>query len=120
MSWTVLDDQSPRARKRHRCSVCTRFIEPGETYRRLRVITDDGPDVHKSCQHCELVFAEIWRCDADVRYWAYDEGLDVPEYLREYAPELARMLERGWRNIGVDEIPLTFLPGWKPREAQPA
>jgi hypothetical protein len=112
MSRTVLDDQKPTARIEHWCSTCCRIIQPGETYRRIRLITDDGPDVYKGCAHCEAVFNEIWRTDPDVRY--YEDGVDLHEYLREAdCFPLLRLFEKQWRNVGSDELPLKCLPNWR-------
>ena len=108
MSWQVLDDVSPTARKQHICDTCGRRIEPGETYRRIRYVGDDGPGVHKGCQQCEAVLAEIWRTDPDIRYM--DDGVDVGEYLREYRIEpLATMFRNRWAGIALADVPLDVL-----------
>jgi hypothetical protein len=109
MSATVLDDATPTARKQHFCDQCLRAIEPGETYRRQRVITDDGPDVWKTCAHCQAVYGHIWAHDPDARY--YDDGVDLHEYLIECdrGGPLCRAFERKWRGVSVGEIPLEVL-----------
>lgn len=110
MSWTVLDNVTPVARKQHRCSVCYRTIEPGETYRRQRVITDDGPDVWKSCAHCDRVFDAVWASLGSDSAYFMDEGIDLSEWLREYEIEpLNTMFRRQWAGIDVADIPLDAL-----------
>ncbi len=52
MSGEVIADERPTARKAHRCDLCDRAIEPGESYRRCWIIGDDGPYTFKECAHC--------------------------------------------------------------------
>ena len=49
---TAFVDSWPTARKRHRCGLCWRFIEPGEAYWRQAGL-DGTAWTNKTCEHCE-------------------------------------------------------------------
>ncbi len=72
---TVLHESTPRARKRHRCSLCNRDIDAGETYNRQRSIYDGEPYVFKACEHCMALVRVI---DESHAYW-YDEGYTLDD-----------------------------------------
>lgn len=67
---TVLHESTPRARKLHRCDLCNRDIDAGETYHRQRSIYDGEPYVFKGCGHCMALVRVI---DESHDYW-YDDG----------------------------------------------
>lgn len=48
-----LDETSPRARKEHKCQLCFRVIEPGETYRRQACVDGGAAYTFKACEHCD-------------------------------------------------------------------
>jgi hypothetical protein len=48
----VLGMTEPVAKKEHTCTLCKRTINPGERYRRYRLITEDGPFTQKECDDC--------------------------------------------------------------------
>ena len=68
---TVMHESNPRARKRHRCDLCNRDIDAGETYNRQRSIYDGEPYVFKACGHC---MALVHVLDESHVYWYDDEG----------------------------------------------
>lgn len=41
----------------HDCSLCGREIEPGEQYRRTKILGDDGLYTFKECAHCRAFCA---------------------------------------------------------------
>jgi predicted RNA-binding Zn-ribbon protein involved in translation (DUF1610 family) len=105
---TVLWESEPVARVHHICTSCGRTINPGEKYRRVRVIGDDtgDPFTHKGCEHCrafvDLYIDEFspdphegWT-DDDVHEWEPD----TPE-----AAEHKRRWSIGWRH-GRDLYPV--------------
>lgn len=109
MSALVLEDVNPRARKRHVCGICLRKIEPGETYRRTRAVTDDGAQTWKTCTHCDALFMHILAHDEDARYFA-DEGLDLVAYISDYgSPKLRRAFQRKWRGLSPADV-VALLP----------
>lgn len=58
----ILHTATPKARKEHRCDLCTGTIIPGETYRRDRCVWDDGPYVFKQCSACldDAIMDKVW------------------------------------------------------------
>ena len=50
-------DSWSTARKRHRCELCWRFIEPGESYWRQAGLDRGAAWTNKTCEHCERV---VW------------------------------------------------------------
>jgi hypothetical protein len=102
MTSQVLHDENPRARKTHRCDDCGRGIFPGETYRRVDVVTDDYRRAWKSCQHCDVVLTHIWKIE---RTLGYDEGIDIGEYITEYGTDEIRAAYRErWEGRTVDDV----------------
>jgi hypothetical protein len=81
MSYALLSDTWPRARKQHRCIWCGEPIAVGETYRHERSVYDGAMQDHK--WHRE--------CDADFRE-SLDDGGDE-EFLPYSAPRPARVME---------------------------
>jgi hypothetical protein len=102
MSARVLRDTHPRARKPNTCDSCYRPINRGETYRRVDAVGDDGLYSHRSCAHCEAVFAHIWTTDPDVRY--YDEGIDLHEYLADRGSPLLGRFRKKWAGVDADQL----------------
>jgi hypothetical protein len=88
MSGVVLADETPVARKEHSCELCSATIQPGDRYRRTRIIGDDGPYVFKACELCNALTPIVldWLADPYEGYgeddfveWANDY-LDDPEH----------------------------------------
>ena len=53
---TMIDDgRYIRARSKHKCKECGRFIEPGESYHREVYKFDGEFSTHKTCAHCMVV-----------------------------------------------------------------
>lgn len=70
------------ARKRHVCSWCEEPIEPGETYHREVVWTDDGPVKSKLHPECRVA-ANAMPIEAR---WALEDGAFWPfEHMRRGA-----------------------------------
>ncbi len=105
---TVLHESNPRARKRHRCELCIRDIEVGETYNRQRSIYDGEPYVFKACEHC---MALVHVFDESNAYWYDDEGYTIdsiadvdPANLREARFQV--QWRRKWRRRDGDLYPV--------------
>lgn len=56
MSYTLLSESFPTARKRHRCIWCGQYIEPGDKYRRERSVSDGDMQDHKWHPECDEQF----------------------------------------------------------------
>ena len=87
MSATLLHEARPKARKSHRCSLCTGLIKPGETYQRDTLVFDGRVYDWLTCPRCET--DEI---SDRVAVWSYanqDEGYDAYT-AHEWATETAR------------------------------
>lgn len=91
-----LSETKPTARKAHRCSTCLGPISAGETYRREKLIADDGPYEWKTCAACDtdLITNRVHAA-------GYEDGYGVgPEEAHEWATDHAgdpvadRYLER--------------------------
>ena len=78
MSWTPSGDETPTARKPHRCFLCERPIPVGEKHVKRSGFNEDGPTsfrMHATCearthgwdQHC-------WECHDAIEFRAYDLG----------------------------------------------
>ena len=50
----TLSQSEPKARKAHKCQMCYRTIEPGETYTRQANLGDDGFYSWVNCQQCDV------------------------------------------------------------------
>lgn len=72
----VIADERPKARKEHRCSLCSRTIRVGEVYRRCRMVWDDGPYVFRECAHCHALLARREHGLDDALDWADDGYTD--------------------------------------------
>lgn len=49
----VYSESMVKARKRHLCCECRKFIEPGALYVRAKGIWDYGPATYKTCADCD-------------------------------------------------------------------
>lgn len=95
----TIDRRRPVARKAHRCSMCSRTIEPGEKY--SRSFTVDSGDVWawKECEHCEAMVCILWKY---FEWYAFDEGYNA-DAMGEFEPSTiaeARLQvywRHGWR-----------------------
>ena len=73
MSFTLLSDSEPKARKKHCCQWCGESILVGETYYRYSGLCDN--DFQSTAMHLECKDA-MWRNDA------YDDELPPFEMVR--------------------------------------
>ncbi|WP_297739660.1 hypothetical protein [uncultured Tessaracoccus sp.] len=69
---TELSCEIVTARKRHQCSLCTAYIEPGEKYQRETFVDDGLFASFLTCQPC-LVDNVAEHAD---RMFGYDDGVD--------------------------------------------
>ena len=77
MSYTLLEETKPKARKPHRCIWCGERIEVGEIYRREKSIYDGNMQDHKWHIECDEASAEHFR-DSD-GFDAYENERPIPE-----------------------------------------
>jgi hypothetical protein len=108
----VLSERTPKAKKIHHCTECSRAIEPGERYLMERCVFDDEMCIYKTCSHCQI--AREWLI-AECGGWLY-QGVheDIEEHVREgYGFGLARLaigMRRKWRYRGGHLMPIPKLP----------
>lgn len=105
----VRADEVRKARKPHRCSECSRTIDPGERYRYESLIWDGKYHVQKTCSGCEI--GREW-LRQECGGWIYGE---VHEELREHLDEatvqshygllrLCVAIRRKWRRFDGDGL----------------
>lgn len=83
MSYTLLSESHPVARKKHRCIWCGESIQPGEKYRRERGVFDGNMQDfawHPECAQAQL--DEI-RATGEPEFFAYENerpvaGVETP------------------------------------------
>ena len=97
-------DAWPTARKRHRCGVCWRLIEPGETYWRQARLERGSAWTNKTCEHCERV---MWGYGREAGESEWDQG-DSADWLTDAHPAVAALMRAGWRWPDGELAPLPF------------
>lgn len=55
VDYVVLGRTEPVAKKEHTCSCCRKTIQPGQRYRRYRLIVEGDPGVQKECPDCMAI-----------------------------------------------------------------
>lgn len=83
----------PVARKRHACSTCLRWIDPGEPYHRVRCFDSGDAWTFRQCQHCCAVRHLYDPTDYDdcVSFDSYECWSDEPRTMAEARAAI------GWR-----------------------
>ena len=77
----------PKAKKRHICCEWRGWIEPGETYWRVRGVWDGEPRSFSMCSDCEALTAWVGD-DADCFCWSFGNVLtDVLDFVGESGDE---------------------------------
>ena len=76
-------ESRPKAKKRHKCSECRGWIEPGEVYWNVRGIWDGGPSTYKVCADCDALLS--WCSEgADCFCWSFTNiHSDVLDFVGE-------------------------------------
>lgn len=108
-----------KARKRHKCGECKRFIEPGERYERVVGKWDGDIETYLTCVHC--VGARHW-LEIECGGWLYTcIREDLEEHLGEQGPkknwQLVRLvigMRRAWKCFtgpGLMPVPTDALTG---------
>ena len=99
MSFTLLEDVWPIARKDHQCTVCLGRISPGEKYRRTRFINWDGdPQTCKEHELCEAA----WRHAYNELELSYDES---PDWHEDVAPIIRSVLSLAFPVVVHEGVP---------------
>ena len=83
--------ETRKARIRHRCGECWRWIEPGENYEHVRGKCDGEMFVAKTCSHCLAILNYV---TAHVPCFCLEHGnmLDAAdEEIREWGPTVPGM-----------------------------
>lgn len=100
----------PRARKAHRCQMCGRRIDPGETYLRGAGFDGSSAWTWKECAHCEAikVYYDISDgeeySEADFYEWSREPGNCEVEDWRHAAGYRMQ-----WRARGGTLLPVPFV-----------
>lgn len=109
--WTNLGQTTRKARKRHRCYECSRWIEPGETYEDARGVGDGYIMVMRSCAHC--VQARRWLVSVCSGYLWGAVAEDLAEHWTEEwtlrCLDLGRLVvwqRNDWRTRSGDLLPV--------------
>lgn len=89
---TEFVDTYPTARTRHRCGLCHRVIDPGETYWRQAGLDHGRAWTSKTCEHCERVVYAYCRTVGESE-WMEEDALD---WLRDDHPAVSATLRAGW------------------------
>jgi hypothetical protein len=76
---TELDAKWRKARKTHKCSMCTGTIPRGETYHWFKYVESLGLYELKICEPCSNIFLEVASYVDDWRY-VNDEGIGFEDY----------------------------------------
>ncbi|MCK5770906.1 hypothetical protein [Algiphilus sp.] len=109
---TMLSRQEPVATKTHRCTECSRAIQPGERYTREAFVHDGSFVQHRTCAHCTVVREWLAReCGGHV---FGEVGEDLHEHAIHYRRvDLLRLCvssRRQWRNRAGALIPVPEVP----------
>lgn len=97
-------DSWPKARKRHRCGLCWRCIEPGESYWRQAGLDRGAAWTNRTCEHCERVVWAYGRSDDEFEW----EPECVAEWLEDEYPAVAASRDAGWRFPDGELVPVPF------------
>ena len=92
----VLSRSEPKARTSHKCQMCFRVIDPGETYERQFNVFDGRAYTWKTCTHCQALMrlASI-EYEADEGY--SDETIDEWEPGDVWELRLKALWRKKWR-----------------------
>lgn len=95
----LLSEGTRKARKPHRCSLCGRIIDPGESYHHSSSADGGTVSVWRQCQHCCSLADEVdllgHLADPWEGYGPDDMDEVDPRNLREM--RLLLYYRRGWR-----------------------
>lgn len=97
-------DSWPTARTHHRCGLCWRFIEPGESYWRQAGLDRGAAWTNKTCEHCERVVWAYGRSGGEYEW----EPECVVEWLEDEYPAVAASRDAGWRFPDGEQLPVPF------------
>ena len=101
----VLSRSSPKARKAHKCQMCFRVIESGETYHRQFNEYDSSVYTWKECAHCVALLRLV-----DIEDWD-DSGIS-DETVSEWEPgdlwelRLKALWRKKWRRADGSLYPV--------------
>jgi hypothetical protein len=86
VSYTHLGDETPRARKPHRCYLCGLMIEAGEVHVKRSGVSEDGFDTIRMHTACEAKTDEWreddWECHDPAAFREYELAADGGEGLK--------------------------------------
>ena len=111
--YDVYHSRNPKARKRHKCSECSRVIEVGETYRVTEGLYDGVWSMNKVCAHCSVPAS--WLAENCGGYMDGGVYEDIAEHVDEYRRmDLARLavgMRNHWKRIRREgQMPIPKLP----------
>lgn len=84
---SVTWESRPKAKKRHKCSECRGWIEPGEVYWRVRGVWDGEAQTFAMCSDCDALLSWCGE-DADCFCWSFQcVHQDVVDFVGESGDE---------------------------------
>lgn len=66
---SVMWESKPKAKKRHKCCECRGWIEPGETYWRVRGVWDGDARTFSMCPDCDALLS--WANRMECFCWSF-------------------------------------------------
>jgi hypothetical protein len=111
----VLADTEPRARKEHKCQLCERTIERGETYTAQRNIFDGRLYTFKACRQCMAFSSALHKAgfDDDEGGYPWPSELDASEIASVGLSREHNLFRARWRDAegALVEYPGTHVIG---------
>lgn len=104
-TWTRLH---PTAKKTHRCELCGRTIQPGETYLRGSGFGDGEAHTWKECAHCEALADLITTRWGETEY-SFETLAEWDEPKTVAEARVRAQWKRKWTNRAGDLYPLPNL-----------
>lgn len=121
-----LAERHRRARKRHRCSECSRYILRGEDYLEITGCWDGSVSTFRWCRHCDAARRRLSALGIGCDCWVLGSlWEDLPERARwerpkrEFARILAGVLRMWTRRRGRLAGELMDVPEWEGVERLP-
>lgn len=96
---TIWNETHRNARKQHLCEECGRRIQPGETYRHVKILDDGRWSRYLECSHCEAAGT-----------WLHAVCGGYPTSMLH--EELDEHWDEGYRSVGMGRLIVGVKHGW--------